>query len=398
MRHPFARLAAISSVAVLVITASASAAWQPTSSWRAPSPYGVAVDGRGEIFVTTAPAGDSDGVIRYSARGKQLARWGTTGDQPGQLESPDGIAVDPQGNVVVVDREQRMQTFDRDGRFLGAQPLAVSGSNEVIAFDVDVDRRGDRFVAYNRDLFNGVPSGVARFAAAGPLLANWGEAGGGPGQIETPLGVASDGRGNVYVVDQSNHRVQRYTADGRFVRQWGQLGARPGQFGFPRGIAVDAAGHVFVADGDNDRVQRFTPEGRFVEQIEVPKDGAERVADLDFTPAGELVVVSQSRSSSATVSVLRQLGGGATVTSSTARLRSGRLPLRVRCAAASTCRGTVRIDRVGRASYRIAAGRTATVRIAPSRAGRAVLQRARTVTVRLVPRRGATASAKLPVR
>ncbi len=399
MQHPIRLVVAASSLAVFALAAPAGAAWEPTASWQAPSPHGVAVDGRGEIFVTTAPAGgDNDGVIRYSRRGQQLTRWGTTGDQPGQFDTPTGIAVDPQGNVVVVDLKQRFQTFTRDGGFLGSQPVAVANGRTVIAFDVDVDRNGDRFVAYNRDLFRGVPSGVVRYSAAGALLANWGEAGGGPGQIETPLGVASDGRGNVYVVDNGNHRVQRYAADGRFLRQWGQLGNRPGQFGFPRGIAVDRSGHVFVADGDNDRVQRFTPEGRFVEQIAVPKNGAERVSDLEFAPSGELVVVSQSRAGSGTVSVLRQLAGGATVTSTSVRPRSGRLPLRIRCDAAVTCRGTARIANVGRASYRVAAGRTATVRIAPNRAGQARLRRVKTVTVRLAPRSGPALSVRLRVR
>ncbi len=399
MHHAFRLVLATSSLAALAVTTSASAAWESTRTWQAPSPYGVAVDSRGEIFVSTAPGGrDNAGVIRYSTSGRQLGRWGTTGDQPGQLRSPDGIAIDPQGNVVVADRNQRIQTFDRNGQFLGAAAVAVADGRTAIPFDVDIDSGGDRFVAYNRDLFNRLPSGIVRYNAGGGLLAGWGEAGGGPGQIETPLGVASDGHGNVYVVDSGNDRVQRYTADGRFVRQWGQRGSRNGQFNSPAGIAVDRSGDVFVADSDNDRVQRFRANGRFVELIPVPKRGFERVSDLDFTPSGQLVVVSKSRGTTASVSVLRQLAGGATVTSTAVRVSSGRLPVRVRCDDSSTCRGTARIANVGSASYRIAAGRTATVRISPNSAGRARLGRSTRVDVRLAPRSGPSATTRVRVR
>lgn len=81
-------------------------------------------------------------------------------------------------------------------------------------------------------------------------------------------------------------------------------------------------------------------------------------------------------------------------------LRGGRIALRIRCRSASTCRGTVRLRTVGRlkhdgerrvtmiarGSYRVAAGRTATVRVRPSTAIRRTLaaRASRTLAVRLV--------------
>lgn len=81
-------------------------------------------------------------------------------------------------------------------------------------------------------------------------------------------------------------------------------------------------------------------------------------------------------------------------------LRDGRIALRIRCRSASTCRGTVRLRTVGRlkhdgerrvtmiarGSYRVAAGRTATVRVRPSTAIRRTLaaRASRTLAVRLV--------------
>jgi len=96
----------------------------------------------------------------------------------------------------------------------------------------------------------------------------WGTFGTGDDQFNTPVGVAVDAQGNVYVADSNNHRIQKFTSNGDYVTQWGSHGTGDGQFGdsSPAGIAVDLAGNVFLTDTDNQRVQRFTDTGAFVTQ------------------------------------------------------------------------------------------------------------------------------------
>ena len=72
--------------------------------------------------------------------------------------------------------------------------------------------------------------------------------------------------GNVYVVEQGNHRIQKFTSSGNFILKWGKnggdgtSGSGDGEFNDPRGVAVDNnSGNVYVADRGNHRIQKFGP-------------------------------------------------------------------------------------------------------------------------------------------
>ena len=67
------------------------------------------------------------------------------------------------------------------------------------------------------------------------------------GQLSNPLGVATDGSGNVYVADANNSRIQKFDASGTFLMAWGSSGAL--------GVATDGAGNVYVTE--DTRVQKF---------------------------------------------------------------------------------------------------------------------------------------------
>jgi len=89
----------------------------------------------------------------------------------------------------------------------------------------------------------------------------------GPGaqaQFNSPFGVAVDGEGNVYVGDQSNHRIRKVAPDGTVSTLAGTGAAghsdSPGaqaQFNCPRGVVVDGEGNVYVADYYNHRIRKL---------------------------------------------------------------------------------------------------------------------------------------------
>jgi DNA-binding beta-propeller fold protein YncE len=91
-----------------------------------------------------------------------------------------------------------------------------------------------------------------------------GAPGGDFGQFSYPTYVALDAKGNVYVSDTLNSRVQKFDPDGRFVTAFGQMGSNWGEFDKPKGVAVDSFGNVYVADSGWSNVQIFNPDGQIL--------------------------------------------------------------------------------------------------------------------------------------
>ena len=72
-----------------------------------------------------------------------------------------------------------------------------------------------------------------------------------------PVGICLDAGGKVWV-SAVNGRVQQYTADGEYLRGLdAEPGSEPGEFMAPHGVAVDGRGELFVVDSYNHRVQKF---------------------------------------------------------------------------------------------------------------------------------------------
>jgi DNA-binding beta-propeller fold protein YncE len=84
---------------------------------------------------------------------------------------------------------------------------------------------------------------LQRFSALGQLLAVVGTTGDGPGQFLSPEGVAVDQRGNVYVADVVNRRIQKLAPDGFFLEEFGR-----GVLKQPTYVAVDRSCRVYVSD------------------------------------------------------------------------------------------------------------------------------------------------------
>lgn len=97
---------------------------------------------------------------------------------------------------------------------------------------------------------------------------NMGSAGGAPGQFSLPEDAAIDSKGNLYVADRQNYRIQKFDPNGTFIRQWGSEGSGPGQFGLgPLGLSIcQAAGpdYVLATDAVNRMVSIFSPDGGFI--------------------------------------------------------------------------------------------------------------------------------------
>lgn len=97
-----------------------------------------------------------------------------------------------------------------------------------------------------------------------------------PGNLfRTPVAMAKDENGFIYMVDMGNSRIFKMDAGGKVVKTIGSLGSSPGKFNMPFGIAVDREGNFLVADTGNYRIQKFDRNFNFLKSWGTKGDSPE---------------------------------------------------------------------------------------------------------------------------
>jgi sugar lactone lactonase YvrE len=139
--------------------------------------------------------------------------------------------------------------------------------------DVAVDSKGDLWVA---DVGN---DRIEEFNESGEYLSRFGSEGSGGGQFNAPSGVAVSPTGDVWVVDTGNNRIEEFNRSGEYLRTVGSRGSRAGRFEFPEGIAVDAHGDVWVSDTAHGRVEEFNENGEYLKMVGSRGSGAGEIGE-----------------------------------------------------------------------------------------------------------------------
>ncbi len=207
------------------------------------NPTGVAVDGAGNLYI----ADKSDNRIRkvtgttistVAGNGSSCADPTTAcGDgaaaTAANLSSPTGVVVDGAGNLYIAD-----QGDHRIRKVTGTTISTVAGNGTECA-----------------DPTTGCGDGGAATAAS----------------LNDPTGVALDAAGGLYIADQEDHRVRKVvgttistvagngTACADSTTACGDGGAATAaSLNTPIGVAVDAAGNVYIADTFDQRIRKVT--------------------------------------------------------------------------------------------------------------------------------------------
>ena len=170
------------------------------------NPLGLTFAPDGTLYVTDVRGNDSKNhrIVAFSPSGTLIRSMG----KPGQLSYPNGIVVDPHGNIEVSD----------------------SNNGRLVVFNV-----------------------------AGKMLATITQ-GVGEGDLGLPRGAAVDDAGRLFVADTSDHQVRAYTigATGTtpaYIGSFGTEGQQDGAFEYPNGVATDIRAHIYITDRENNRVQ-----------------------------------------------------------------------------------------------------------------------------------------------
>jgi DNA-binding beta-propeller fold protein YncE len=192
---------------------------------------------------------------------------GGKGIGKGQLDSPTGIAVDGNGNILVADTiNGRIQKFSPSGTFVTSIGTRGKGHGQLGEPNgIAVDRAGNIYVAEASN------HRVQKLASDGTFIAEWK----GPDTgFYGPRRIAVGPDDSIYVVDQGRTRMVKFSPDGQVLATWGSAGSSDGQFRDHTSVAVDpATNKVYVADPRNKRIQIFDASGKFLAKWSVPEWG-----------------------------------------------------------------------------------------------------------------------------
>jgi sugar lactone lactonase YvrE len=231
------------------------------------SPEGIAVDAEGNIWVV-----DYGRVQKFNSSGEYLSQFGSEGFGDGQFALPKGIAVDSSKNSWIVNSYNgRVQKFNSKGEY-----LSKFGSGLYSPIGIAIDSSKNIWVA---DMGNDC---AQKFNSSGTYqfsICSGGEEG-----LSSPAGVAVDSEDNVWVADSGNNRVLKFDSSGEYLNEFGSYGSADGEFNCPYSIAVDADDNVWVVDQSNSRVQVFDSGGEY--QGQFGSSGESDEEDAFYTPTG----------------------------------------------------------------------------------------------------------------
>jgi hypothetical protein len=226
-----------------IVAGTVGSSGQPTTGQATSSelsgPYAVAVDASGDVYI----ADTGNNLIEKVTPSGVLSIVAGTGMIPGpgpgsamappdgpalsaNLESPEGVALDPSGNVYIGDAINNV-----------IEKVTPSGMLSVIA-----------------------GTGTGGSPTPGPATSS---------DLDNPAGLALDAAGDVYVADVQNNDIEEITPSGTLsvIAGDGGLGGAPTYGGAatasdldnPAAVTSTPAGRLYVADAKNNTIDLLAP-------------------------------------------------------------------------------------------------------------------------------------------
>ncbi len=262
---------------------------QPATSSPIFLPFGIAVDGGGDLFIADS---NNNRIRRVDAASRIMSTYagngnaGASGDgaaaTSASLNQPTSIAIDGAGNLYFADSANHaVRRVDAASRIITtvAGRLGIQGytgdngpATSALLNTPDGLALDSSGVLYIADSGNNVvrrvdPITGQIIAFAGNHAAAY-TGDGGPAisaSLSAPWSVTVSSIGEVYIADQSNHAIRKVALNGTISTVIGN-----GTSGFsgdggpgsgatlnsPASVAIDVAGNLYIADSGNNRVRK----------------------------------------------------------------------------------------------------------------------------------------------
>jgi sugar lactone lactonase YvrE len=222
-------------------------------------PQGLAVDAAGNIWVTDRI---NNRVTAYSSSGSFVRQFGSAGTGDGQIKEPRGITIMPSGNILVAENgNKRIQQFTPQGAFVSK----ITNAAFVEPYGVEVGPNGVIWVTDSGagKIFQFNPDGtLLRSQEIAKLREKF------PGLVgQDGWGFDIDAFGNAWIAVHGGHHVIQLTPSLNAGFSFGGAGTGPGQMNNPSDVTVANSGNLLVTDDGNSRIQVFKPDGTFLRQF-----------------------------------------------------------------------------------------------------------------------------------
>lgn len=200
-------------------------------------PHDIAVDKNKNIYVSDTRNGR---IVVLSLSGRLIS---IIDDKEGGMSRPLGIDISDEGKIYVCDRfASSLFIFNKEGTLLKRIRLKDPIKPVVASDKLYVATRGT----------------IAVFDLNGNYIFHWGKPGRKPGEFSFPNDIASDEKGNLYVSDLNNLRVQAFSPRGDLLWVLGQppkdIVEKERTFGLPAGCAIGADGNLYIVDAFQDEI------------------------------------------------------------------------------------------------------------------------------------------------
>lgn len=206
------------------------------------------------LMVQQAASGD---FYVLDGRERQIAVVGANGMLKGDLAIkglpedtrvvPRSFKVAADGTIFVLDIfSERVLILEEGGQYRSQVDFPASYGSFS---DVEPDNRGNLYI------LDGVDGVLYKAEQGADSFSRWSE--GLKDYTNFPVSMAADGTGNLLLLDKHGSGVAVVGPDGRFAGRKLAMGWADGQLYYPTQISVNAKGNLFIADTANHRVQQF---------------------------------------------------------------------------------------------------------------------------------------------
>ncbi|MDF2558168.1 MAG: repeat containing protein [Bacillales bacterium] len=209
-------------------------------------PYGITADKEGNIYVADT---DNNNISIFTPDGK-FKNYFKPVSKEDAISSPSAIRIFDEKLYVPEIQTGRVKIFDLNGNKLFEIMIPSEQEQLNSPNGIAVDKDGNIYVS------DTVNARIVKFDNTGKLAATFNGEGSTTASVMTsPRGIVVDKDGTIYDVDLVSQCIMKFDKNGKFLNKIGDVGSGNAQFRVPSGLFLGDNGSIYITDRMNQRIQ-----------------------------------------------------------------------------------------------------------------------------------------------